>query len=324
MKIKDKSKIKRVLFITLSNIGDIILTTPVLSVLRREFPAAAIDVMSGPNGREIFSGHPFVSRFIPYNKFLSFSDKKRLVMELRKNRYDLIADMRNSLFAVLIGSRYRTSIIKQAPSVDMHKKDSHLSKLAALGLDIKDAPFAFYVSPKDESLTAQLLADAKVKNNFIVAAPGAKSHLKRWTKEGFAALCDRLFDAFGSDIAMVGDGTDKEIISGISALMKNKPIDLSSKLSLGQLGALLKRARLVITNDSAPMHVGCAVGANVLAVFGPTDPAKYGPRGKRDAVVRKILKCSPCEAAQCRIKTHECMNSITAEEVFKSAEKMLK
>lgn len=322
MKIKDKNKIKHILFITLSNIGDIILTTPVLSVLKREFPTAAIDVMSGPNGKEVFSGHPFVAKFIPYDKSLGFSSKRRLIKDLKRNKYDLIVDTRNSLFPFLVGSWYRTPLIKKAPAEIKHKKDEHLWKLAALGLNIKDAPFAFYVSEKDESFVNKLLADSKVKNNFIVVSPGAKSHIKRWTKEGFAVLCDELIEKFGLAIVMVGDDKDKNIISEIAALMKNKTIDFSSRLTLRQLGALIKCSKLLITNDSAPMHIGHALGIKVLAIFGPTDPKKYGPLGENDVAVRKELACSPCEVAQCK-KNHECMNLISADEVFEAASRML-
>ena len=105
--------------------------------------------------------------------------------------------------------------------------------------------------------------------------------------------------------------------------MKNKVYNLAGRTSITQLAGLLKRARLLITNDSAPMHLGCAVGTRVLALFGPTDPCKYGPHGKGDRVVRKGLHCSPCELAQCKFN-HECMKSISADEVFGVAKEMLK
>ena len=81
-------------------------------------------------------------------------------------------------------------------------------------------------------------------------------------------------------------------------------------------------SRLLITNDSAPLHVGCAVGTDVLAIFGPTDPAKYGPRGRNDRVIRKEMDCSPCEVAQCKSR-HECMKAVTVEEVYRAAREML-
>jgi len=322
MKIKDKAKIKRILFITLSNIGDIILTTPILSVLKKEFPQAKIDVISGPNGKEIFSEHPIVSSLVIYDKFSSLQSKKQLVKNLRKNKYDLIIDLRNSLFPLLIGAKYRTSFVRKRSYLS-HKKNEHTRKLKEIGLDVTDAPFSFCVNVKDEAFINKTLGDMGVKKDFVVVSPGAKSHIKRWNKKGFALICDRLIDKLNVDVIMVGNTQDKEIVSEIISHMKNKPIDLTSKLTLRQLGTLIKSSKLLITNDSAPLHVGSAVGARVLAIFGPTDPRKYGPTGKHDAVVRKNLKCAPCEVAQCR-KNHECMNLINPNNVFDIAKKMLK
>lgn len=323
MKIKDKGKIKRVLFITLSNIGDIILTTPVLAVLKKEFPQASIDVISGPNGKEIFLGHPFVSALVLYDKLSSVQSKRQLVKNLRDNKYDLVIDLRNSLFPFLIGARHRTSLMWKRPSGLRHKRDEHILKLKEIGLDITPAPFSFHIDSKDEAFVNKTLADMGTKKDFVVVSPGAKSHIKRWNKKGFALICDRLMDEINMDVIMVGGTQDKEIVSEITAYMKNKARDLTSQLTLKQLGALIKSSKLLITNDSAPLHVGSAVGARVLAIFGPTDPRKYGPTGKHDTVIRKKLKCAPCEVARCK-KNHECMNLINPNTVFDAAKKMLK
>jgi len=322
MKIKDKNAVKKILLITLSNIGDIVLTTPVLSVLRREFSGAAIDVLCGPNGKEIFSDHPFVADFIMYDKFSKPHLKKGLIRKLRANRYDLVVDLKNSLLPLLIGARRRTPVIRPIGRAAIHKKDEHLRNLERLGLYVKDAQFAFYLDADDRNLVLSILADREVKKDFVVISPGAKSHIKRWTKEAFASVCDALIDELGLDIVMAGNRADAGIISEIKGLMKNKAFDLSGKLSLRQLGALIERSRLLITNDSAPMHIAHALGARVLAIFGPTDPKKYGPKGKGDVIIRKVLACSPCEAAQCA-KNHECMKLISAGEVFEAARKML-
>ena len=127
MKI-DKNKIKKILFISLSNIGDIVLTTPVLKVLSENFPDAKVDVMVGPNGTELFKKHPAVFKVITYDKHISMREKRRLVKKLRNVKYDLIADMRNSLFPFLLGAKYRTSPIRAVSKGANHKKTEHLRK----------------------------------------------------------------------------------------------------------------------------------------------------------------------------------------------------
>lgn len=322
MKIKSKEKIKKILLISLSNIGDIILTLPVLSVLKKEFPLAVIDVMAGAGGREIFKNHPFVAAFIEYNKFAGLREKQILIRNLRKNKYGLIVDLRNSLLPLLIGSRYRTSVINPVSKRPAHKRQQHLLRLKALGLDIDNAPFCFYISGKDKESVSGLLGGLNIKRPFVVVSPGAKSHVKRWTREGFGAVCDRIINELGMDVLMVGDMQDKKIIAEISDLMKGRPVDLSGRLNLRQLGALTEKAKLVITNDSAPMHVAASLGAKVLAIFGPTDPKKYGPTHDGGVVIRKELSCAPCETAQCG-ENYECMKLISADEVFEAVKRLL-
>jgi len=322
IKKKDKDKVKRILFITLSNIGDIVLTTPVLGVLKREFPEAKIDVISGPNGSEIFSGHPFVWSLIVYDKFANIESKKQLIKNLRRNKYDLIVDLRNSLFPFLIGSKYRNSIMPSVPFRNKHKKEEHLWKLKALGLDIQDAEFSFHFDQKDKELVKRMLAENNVDKEFVIISPGAKSHIKRWTKQGFVLVADRIIGELNMDVVMIGDKMDKEIVREITSLMNNRPVDFTSKLTLRQLGALIGRARLLVTNDSAPMHIASALGIDIIAIFGPTDPAKYGPRGKENSVMRQDLTCSPCELAQC-VKDHDCMELVRADDVFKEVKRIL-
>ena len=107
-----------------------------------------------------------------------------------------------------------------------------------------------------------------------------------------------------------------------SRLLGNRFYDFTGKTNIRQLAALFKRSKLLLTNDSAPLHLGCAVGVKVLAIFGPTDPIKYGPTGELDYVIRNKLHCAPCQNAACGYG-HECMKLISPEEVFNAAKMML-
>lgn len=321
MKI-DKSKVKRILFITLSNIGDIVLTTPVISVLSEHFSDAMLDVMVGPNGEELFKKHPAVFKVIVYDKQVSLREKQLLIRKLRKVRYDLIVDMRNSLFPFLLGARYRTSPIQNMPMTVRHKKKQHLWKLRAIGLDVDDAPFYLYMAKEDLNFAEKIIGRLDKAKPIIVVSPGAKSEIKRWTKKGYTELISRLAGELNAHVIIVGDKVDSALVKDIISASNVDVIDLSGKTNLSELAALLKRSHLIITNDSAPMHIGAAVGAKVLAIFGPTDPHLYGPTGANDRIVRKRRRCSPCEKAQCEFE-HECMKYITSDEVFETAKEML-
>ncbi len=321
MKI-DKTKVKRILFITLSNIGDVVLTTPVLSVLSQHFPDARLDVMVGPNGEGLFKKHPAVFKLIIYNKHTSLKEKRRLIQKLRKVKYDLIIDMRNSLFPFLLGARYRTSPIQGIPRSVKHKKEQHLLKLNSIGLDIKDAPFYLHVPQEDADLIEKKMKALTGGRPIVAIAPGAKSEIKRWTKKGYAELTKRLVEEAAAEVIMVGDKQDRAIVKDIISAAGKEITDFSGETTLCQLAAILKRTNLLITNDSAPLHIGVAMGTKVLAIFGPTDSRLYGPTGRCGRVIKKRLHCAPCEKAQCEFE-HECMKEIVGEEVFEAAREML-
>ncbi|MFH1189434.1 MAG: glycosyltransferase family 9 protein [Candidatus Omnitrophota bacterium] len=320
--IIDRACVKRTLVITLSNLGDIILTTPVVAALRREFPASRIDVLVGPAGKEVFEKDPSIFKVIIYDKHMPITDKRRLQLKLKKLKYDLVVDLRNTVLGLLIGPKYRTATIQHFPSGVIHSIDKHLHRLKSLGIENCERRTYLHITPEDEAYTSDLLRSSGVRGSFVVVNPGARSHLKRWTQEGFAALADRIAEECKADIVFIGSKEDEAVVSGVIRKMKAKSHDFTGKTNVRQLGALLKRSKLLITNDSAPLHLGCAAGTRVLAVFGPTDPGKYGPTGELDAVVNKKLFCSPCEEAVCK-SNYECMSLISSADVFDSAKIMI-
>jgi len=318
----DRSEINRTLVITLSNVGDVILTTPVIRALAKEFPGSRIDVMAGPRAKEIFEKDPRISKLIIYDKHISIGQKRRLQLKLKKLHYDLVVDIRNTIFPLLIGPKYRTGTIQRFPSEIIHSKVRHLYRLRSLGINNLAEPAYVHVPKEDEEHAERILRELSVRERFVVFNPGAKSHLKRWTVEGFARAADQLRKECGTDILFIGQDEDAAIVQDVISRMKHKPHNIVDKTNLRQLAHLLKRAKLLITNDSAPLHLGCAVGTKVLAIFGPTDPKKYGPTGEFDTVIAKKLSCSPCENATCAYN-YECMTLITPDEVFDTAKMML-
>lgn len=321
MKI-DKSQVNRILVITLSNVGDIILTTPVIKALAKAFPASRIDVMVGPQGKEVFERDPAIFKLIIYDKHMPISDKRRLQLKLKKLRYDLVVDIRNTVFPILIGPKYRTPTIIKYPSGLTHRKKRHMHLLKTLGIDITSEESYIYIPREDEEYIDSLLKKEDLIAPIVVINAGAKSHLKRWIQEGFAEVSDRLISECRASVVFVGRKEDQDLIKDVMAKTKHSAHNFVNKTNVRQLAGLLKRAKLVITNDSAPLHLGCAVGTKVLAIFGPTDPRKYGPTGEFDAVISKKLSCSPCEVAVCA-HNYECMKLITTDEVFDAAKVML-
>ncbi|OGW75259.1 MAG: hypothetical protein A2Z72_00825 [Omnitrophica bacterium RBG_13_46_9] len=321
----DKSKVRRILLITLSNIGDVILTTPVADVLLREFPRAQLDVMVGPRGKDIFQYYKGVSELIVYDKKAGVFDKIKFFLRLRKAGYNIVVDLRNTILPFVLGARYRTSPLRHSSMLKMHKKDIHLSRLKSLGIDISNNNFYIPIEESDKKHAEELLDGLKEKP-FIVVSPGAKSHVKRWPLKYFAELCDALKEGLGYEIVIIGDESDRIVMERIMFYTKTKPVNLIEKTNIRELAYIIKKSRLLITNDSAPLHIGSACGAPVLAFFGPTDEKKYGPLTQGGSrVLRKDIRCSPCEVAQCvnKAKRYECLKSISVEEALKAAKELI-
>lgn len=317
-----KDEINRILVITLSNVGDIILTTPVISALAKEFPDARMDVMVGPQGKDIFEKDPNIFKVIIYDKHMPMTEKARLQMKLKRLRYDLVVDIRNTIFPLLISPKYRTATIQKFPHHIIHSKKKHLYRLKSVGIDNLDEASYIHITKDDEEYVDRLLTEQGIADPIAVISPGAKSHLKRWTAEGFAEVADRLMMECKASVVFIGSKEDEALVSDVIAKMKDKPYNLVGRTNIRQLAGLMKRSKVLITNDSAPLHLGNAVGAKVVAIFGPTDPRKYGPTGEFDVVVREKLSCAPCERAECD-HNYECMRSIPPDAVFDAAKMII-
>jgi heptosyltransferase-2 len=318
--------INKILFITLSNIGDCILTLPVLDSLRQNFSQARITVMVGPRPKEIFQNSPYIDRLIIYYKHSRLRQKIKLFNELKREKFDMIVDLRNSFFGVFLPAGYRTSPFLFIPKNIKHMEDRHLYKIRNLRLagrqaNSKSQTKSIYISRQDEEYIDGLLKENAVteKDGIIIISAGARSHIKRWAKEKFVDLIQNLVKEFKIKVILVGDKEDIPINKYITESLAFPVVDLSAKTTIAQLACLLKKAKLLITNDSATLHLASYLNVPIVAIFGPTDDKKYAPWSDKSTVVKKEIFCRPCEKAQCRFGTLECMKLIKTEDVFRQA-----
>ncbi len=319
----DKSKVKSILFITLSNLGDIILTTPVLEKLCVEFPARSIDVVTGPVGTEIFTAHPAVRDVIVYKKRAPLGSRMKHFLELRRKKYDLVVDLKNTLAPYLVGARFRPGIFS-FPARGRHKKEEHLSKLFCLGVDAFSNNRFFVPASEEDRRSADRILPPEREKRTVVMNPGAKSHLKRWGAIKFAALADRLTEELDCSVFICGNEDDKETVTEVMSRIKGKANDLCCKTSLGVLSEIMRRSALVVTNDSAPLHLASAVNVPTVAIFGPSNEVKYGPLADKNKVIKPDVSCRPCEKALCAIGPAEgCIDRVTAGEVFDAIKELL-
>ena len=316
----------KIVFVTLSNIGDAVLTLPVLSALKDNFPYAVIDVVVGPRPEKIFTKDPRVRNIFVYNKHTGIKNKISFVNRLRKERYDLCVDLRSSLIPFLIGAKNSTSPIDVKQKGIVHKRVKHLNKLKKLGIEYKDCR-NIYIDDADRKKIEELLhMNAVSKEDLLIGvSPSCLSPLKEWGISGFTEVIRSMLSKDKRKVVLIGDNTQKKRSGMISDSVANSNlIDLTGAIDLNELFALVEKMDLLLTGDSAPMHIASDLGVKVVALFGPTDPREYGPFSKDSLVIRKEdLECSPCKKAQCKFNTHDCMRLIEAGEVIEAMEKVL-
>ncbi|MBU4311619.1 MAG: glycosyltransferase family 9 protein [Candidatus Omnitrophica bacterium] len=307
----------KILFITLSNIGDAILALPVLSALKDNFPGAKIDVVVGPRPKEIFEKDPGVNRVFVYDKQTGLKTKMDFIRILRAQMYDLAVDMRTSLIPILIGAKKRSKLFSINKTRAIHKRSVHLNKLKELGIECRLRQNIF-IDEEDRKSVAGLLEAKGVKEGDMVigVSPSCRSLLKQWRTDGFIDVIKTLLNHGDFKIVLIGDSAQKNSSKKITdAIASENLIDLTGETDLNQLFALIERMKLLLTCDSAALHIACDLGVRVAAIFGPTDPGEYGPTGKDDVVIRKDLKCAPCKKPRCRFN-HECMKDLSAQDVI--------
>ena len=308
----------------MSNIGDAVLTLPVIGALQENFRYATVDVVAGPKAKEIFEADPRIGRTYVYDKAAPPLSKIRLLWQLRRNRYDLLIDLRNSLFGFFVGARFCSRPARKRPGTVQHKIDEHLERVKELGITVEAKAYPVWITKSDTEKADRLLNKKGIRESeqIICLSPGAKSHIKRWTESGFAKAGDALAEAYKCKVVLAGDTSDIPICDRILNRMRSFAVSVAGQTNLRELSAIIKRAELLITNDSAPLHIAGSLGTPVVAIFGPTDRKKYGPRGGAGVALYKKLHCSPCETALCRYNL-ECMKAVTAEEVIEAGKGLL-
>jgi heptosyltransferase-2 len=340
--------VENILVVQTAFIGDALLSLPLIQFVKRLFPACQIDVVVTPRTEELFANHPGIREAIAYDKRgrdRGIRGLFRMVKRLRHRRYDVAflphRSLRSASLAWLLRIPRRIGFDKSAARFlltstvkyrkDIHEVERNLSLL--FGVGIKQFPKELprvYPAAEDQKRVNKLLIELEVGHpeNLIAMAPGTIWNTKRWFKERFASLAVKLDDE-GFEVVLIGGREEEKLCDEIQRLSgSSKVYNTAGKLTLLQSAELIRRCSVLVSNDSAPMHLGVAVGTPVVAIFGATVPEfGFAPVGPFDAVVEtRGLKCRPCSihgGDECPIKTFECMDAIGYERVFSTVLRVL-
>jgi lipopolysaccharide heptosyltransferase II len=338
-----QEKVKRILIVNVNWVGDVIFSTPFIRAVREAYPDAYIACLIHPRCREMLESSPRLDELIVYDEEFSHKGlfgKLRLILELRKKHFDIAFLLHRSftkaLITLLAGvkervgylTKKRGSILTKAipePETGVHKVEYFLALARAYGITPKDNSYEFFVGDSDKRSVEALLAKNGISpyDKIAVICPGGNWDPKRWPKENFARLSDKLQDELGMRVVIAGARKDINLADNIKKRMNKRPVVACGITTLKELGALLARADIVIANDTGPMHMAVAMQARVIALFGPTSSELTGPYGKGVySVIARHNDCDiPCYDQSCR--DHKCMSAITVDDVYKVAKEML-
>jgi heptosyltransferase-2 len=331
---------RRLLIFHTAFLGDVVLMLPLAQILREHFPDASIAAVTIPSAAGLLMGHPAIDQVFPYDKrgqLRGVRGMMTMAARLRTGAFDAVLIPHRSLRSALvcrlagipvrIGFRTSAGRLFLTETVPYAARDHEILRNIALARPlgvIANAPVLplLYPSPADgvavEELVRRSLSGAagQMPVKVIAVAPGSVWDTKRWPEERYVELVRLLLDE-GCSVALVGGSADMGLCGRIARGAGVAPIiDASGRLSLLQSAALIGRCGVLVTNDSAPMHLGVAMRTPVVAIFGATAPSfGFGPAGASDRVVETSgLQCRPCAihgGRKCPIGTFECMWAIT-------------
>jgi heptosyltransferase-1 len=301
----------KILIIKPSAMGDIVQALPVLSALRKSFPDSYISWLVRTEFAPLLQGHPYLNEIILFDrKYLgkawknhkAFGALVSLITRLRKEKFDLVLDLqglfRTASLGWLSGCKNRfgpgskrelshlfySKIIKQDKDC-IHLVDYYLRFAAAAGAEESKAEFVFPSSSDADKSTKSLLKETDAgQKKYMVLVPGSAHANKCWPVERFAVVADKLADKFSFAVITVGSSSERSLCEVINDKTKVNVINLAGKTDIPALIALLRGARMVISNDTGPGHIAAALQVPIVMIFGRSNPARVHPYGRPQCV----------------------------------------
>ena len=353
----DVSRLRRALVIQLRHHGDVLLASPVFTVLKNHAPSLEIDALVYDETRDMLDLHPAIDRVHVVRRdrkelgaLTRLVEEWRLFVALRERGYDLIVHLsehpRGAWLARSLGASFAvapdfsrkprawkksfTHLVPLPPHARRHRVEMNLDALRRIGIQPGGSERALVLVPGKEverGVEALLADHGLASRNFIHFHPGSRWQFKCWPPERAAALIDALAQR-GERIALTAapDERELELIAEIRSRASAQFADFSGRLTLKQLAALSARAKLFIGVDSAPMHIAAAMQTPVVALFGPSGDLEWGPWQLPHRVVASSAHpCRPCGNDGCGGgKVSECLTQLPLEAALAAVDSLLR
>lgn len=357
-----KTQNRNILIINPFGIGDTLFSTPIIHTLRDSYRDANIAYLCNKRVEPILKSNPNLDKIFIFekddwrrawlqSKTKCIKDFLLFLKQIKNKHFDLAIDIslgrQYSFFLWLLGVRQRigfnykkrgsflTDRIDMAGYDDKPKVKYYSDLLRLIGLEIKSEQLELYIPDEYTKWAESFLKENNIKDDDMVigivsgsgASFGKDSHIRRWSKDKFSQLADRLIKEYKAKIIFFASQEEKGLIKEIISLMHNRPIEASTNLL--EMAALMRRCGLVICNDGGPLHIAVALGKKTVSFFGPVDPKVYGPYppdDKKHIILRKNLDCSPCyrnfRLSACQ-RNRACLEQISVDEAVNAVFSLL-
>lgn len=336
----------RILLLRLERIGDLLMTLPALAEVRAAAPEAEIDLVVGSWNRDVASSIPGINNVVVVDApWLARGATSagpaaltRSAIAWRKRRYDVAVnfepDVRSNAMLAVSGARWTAGYRSAGggPLLDQaldylpgeHTVDNACRLVRAVLGGGHRASRPRLAIPAARQHEADVLLAGRARPLVAMHVAGGRE-VKQWDPQRFAAVAHQLIQDRGATLVLTGGPGDRALVDALKrGLPPTHVIDVSTLTDLVAVAAVLERCDLMITGDTGPMHLAAAVGTPIVAVFGPSDPRRYAPRGHLDRIVRIDLPCAPCNRirlppARCTGHIPDCLASIPDGRVFAAA-----
>ena len=357
----DMARVRRVLIVKLSAIGDVVHALPVSAAIGEAFPHIELTWLVEERAAPMVLGNPYLKEVIVLpmewrrRRFhmATATDFLRVARRLRTKKFDISLDLqglsKSALLAVASGARWRYCSDwprEIAPLVErriprrpesLHIVDQLLDVARFLGADVKKVSFPLAISPEDYAAARQILASAGIEKDQPFAAlnpsDGGGGN-KGWDPVKYARLATLIRKDMGLPVVLIGGPEDRDVARIILSEAEYAPADLVGKTNLKQVAALLQCASVHVAGDTGTAHIAAALGTPVVCIFGRTDPVRLAPYGQSHNAIHHRERCSPIcrryhdtaplnRPQKCLDPPPRCLDAVSVEEVFEAVRRVV-
>lgn len=329
-----------ILIIRFSSLGDVIMTTAVVEMLKQSFPESRICFLTKSDYSQVFEADERIFKVIEIQGNESLFE---IIKKSGRKEFDVVIDLHSSIRSIFVSAFLKSPLKLRLNKHSLARRfmilsrnrfrrefnvlDSYLETLKPLGIHGEVLP---KLIPNEKILNAVDIflnrQNSGRENRIIGIAPGGRHQTKMWNEESFARLADEIVN-LGDMPVFIGDRIDVKIVEKIREIMTGESISLAGEIDLSVTIGVISHLNGLVTNDSGPMHIAGALGIPFVAVFGPTHPdLGFCPGYDSGTIIHSGAECSPCSlhgSIPCRRKHRYCMDDITWEEVWEALNKIM-